>query len=353
MRRVLITGAAGFLGRNCLPLLADWAAADAVHAVVRPGSPSVRHGCVSREGRDPNTADTAVAHAVRVHQADLLDPAAVTALAAEVRATHLLHLAWVATPGDYWTSPLNRVWAGASLHLLRAFVEHGGRRAVLAGSCAEYDWAAGWCREGHTPLRPGSLYGECKKCLHQAAEEFALRSGLSLAWARLFFLYGSHEHPSRLAPSVIRALLQGRPAACSVGGQRRDYLHAADAAGALVALLQGGVCGAVNVGSGIAVPVGDLVRRLAELCGRPDAVRVTACAADAAPLVAADVNRLRNEVGWKPRLGLEEGLAQTVAWWRWRLCEKPQPAPGDPAACASLSSRLAEVPGHRPWVYRA
>ena len=54
--------------------------------------------------------------------------------------THLLHLAWYAEPGLFWRSPENLRWVEASLRLLRAFAEHGGQRAVMAGSCAEYAW---------------------------------------------------------------------------------------------------------------------------------------------------------------------------------------------------------------------
>jgi nucleoside-diphosphate-sugar epimerase len=295
MSRVLITGASGFVGRQCLARL-DVPGED-VHAVVRHG---------------PGPAMPRVTS----HRADLLSAAEVSALLAEVRPSHLLHLAWITTPGAYWTSPENLAWLGASLHLLRAFAENGGARAVLAGSCAEYDWTAGECREGQTPLRPASLYGICKDALREVAEGLGRHAGLSVAWARLFFLYGPHEAPRRLVPAVTRALLRGEPALCSPGEQERDFLHVEDAAAALVALLHGRVTGAVNVGSGEAVPVQAVARRLAALVGRPELLRLGALPPTGeAPRVVADVRRLREEVGWAPRFDLERGLAQTVAWW--------------------------------------
>jgi nucleoside-diphosphate-sugar epimerase len=303
MRKVLITGAGGFLGRHCLPHLA--ARADEVHAVVRPDSPpmALEASCQF--------------HTVHVHRANLLDPSAVEGLATKVQASHLLHLAWVATSGEYWTSPENQAWVDASLRLLRAFAEHGGRRAVLAGTCAEYDWAAGRCREDWTPLKPASLYGECKNALRERAEAYARRAGLGVAWARLFFLYGPREAPRRLVPTVARALLRGEPALCSSGVQRRDFLHVEDAATALVDLLRSDLAGPVNIGSGKAVPVHAVVRRLAALVGRPDLLRLDALpATNEAALVVADVSRLREDVGWAPRFALDFGLAQTVEWWK-------------------------------------
>src|SRR5207245_614301 len=83
----------------------------------------------------------------------------------------------------------------------------------------------------------------CKLALASLLEAYAGQTGLSQAWARIFFLYGPREHPKRLVSSVIRSLLRGERARCSHGQQIRDYLHVEDAAGALVALLESEVTG--------------------------------------------------------------------------------------------------------------
>src|SRR5262249_4985499 len=150
-------------------------------------------------------------------------PDTVAAIINRVRPSHLLHLAWTTEPGSYWTSPDNVRWLEASLSLLRAFAAHGGERVVMAGTCAEYDWAEGICREYPTPLRPISVDGVCKNALREVSESLGTRLGLRTAWGRVFFLYGPHEHPRRLVASVIGSLLHGEPALCSEGTQRRDF----------------------------------------------------------------------------------------------------------------------------------
>jgi nucleoside-diphosphate-sugar epimerase len=300
MTRVLVTGASGFVGRQALGALV--ARGFEVHGATWD-SPGPALG------------------GVRWHSADLLRPGDAERLVREIRPTHLLHLAWFVRPGAFWRAPDNVAWVEASLRLVRAFAAAGGRRLVIAGTCAEYDWAYGRCIEGETPLAPSTLYGAAKHGLRTVVEAYAREAGLSAAWGRLFLLYGPHEPPGRLVSSVAGALLRGEPAPCTHGEQVRDFLHVADAGDAFAALLESAVEGAVNVASGEPTAVKDLVAAIADAVGRPDLLRWGALPtrADEPPMLVADVTRLTREVGWRPRFSLRTGAADTVSWWRAQL----------------------------------
>jgi nucleoside-diphosphate-sugar epimerase len=307
-KRVLVSGAGGFIGRWSVPALIEAGYevhAGVGHAPTRPVPPQLR--------------------GAEIHRVDLFDAAAVDGLMARVAPTHLLHFAWIATPGVYWSSPDNARWLAASLHLMQRFASGGGVRVVMAGSAAEYDWTrVGICHEMTSPLAGAgpdvTAYAHAKLALQAALQRFAAEHALSAAWGRIFFQFGPDEHPDRLVASVIRSLLAGREAPCSHGRQVRSFLHVADVGAAFAALLDSAVEGPVNIGSGDRLSIAELVTEIGAQIGRPDLVRLGARSVppDEPPLLVPDVTRLRLQVGWQPRFALSEGIADTIAWWRTR-----------------------------------
>jgi nucleoside-diphosphate-sugar epimerase len=297
MKKVLLTGATGFIGRHCVePLLTR---GYDVHAV-------------------SSHAQTGGAAGVTWHRANLLRPGDAAALLAEVRPDELLHLAWYVVPGKLISASENFDWVASSLDLVRQFAERGGTRVVTAGSGYEYDWNYGYCSERLTPAVPNTVYGACKQALNLLVQSLAAQAKLSAAWGRVFFLYGPWEHPDRLVSSVSRSLLDGQPARCSHGRQIRDYMHVQNVADGLVALLDSRVEGVVNVSSGEATSLREIVLTIGRLLDRPDLIQLGAIPARAndTPLVVGDNTRLVSEVGWTPRFDLEAGLRQTIDWWR-------------------------------------
>ncbi len=297
MNRVLVTGGTGFIGHSCIAQIntSDWE----VHTCAR-------------------NAFVLEQQQVTHHLVNLHDPKGVEALIQKVLPTHLLHLAWVTEPSEFWNGTSNLHWIAATTNLLESFSRYGGTRAVLIGSCAEYLWSDQPCLESQTPLRPSTLYGVCKNAVRSVSEAFAERAGFECAWARLFNLYGPREHCKRLVAATILSLIEGREILCSEGVQKRDYLHVTDAGSALVRLLESNFTGAVNIASGASVSIRTVVQTICDLYGTNSGPSFGALSRPEGDpdVISADTSLLQDALGWNPSIELPQGLEQTIQWWR-------------------------------------
>lgn len=294
MKRVLLTGASGFVGRACVaPLIAR---GYSVHSI--------------------STGRSTPPEGVTIWQGSLLDIGRVATLIEQIAPSHLLHAAWDVTHSSYWSASVNQDWLAAGIALLRAFVSLGGRRAVGVGTCAEYGWTVERYPEFGSPLEPSTRYGQSKLELCRAFQA-ARDLNVCTAWARLFFPFGPGERQERLLPSVINRLIAGEPVDCTAGTQLRDFLYIDDVGCALAALLDGVVEGPVNIGSGQGTAVRDMILHAASQIGRPDLVRLGALPmrpGDPHSLVA-ETERLNQEVGFSPTVALQDGIQRTIAYW--------------------------------------
>lgn len=297
MKRVLITGGSGFLGRSTLlPLLKrDYE----IHIVT------------TRKFHHPEKN-------IIIHHANLLESTSHIPLIEKIRPTHLLHAAWYAENGKFWDAIENVYWLASTISLIDAFYAKGGERLLGIGTCAEYDWSDGLCIEGKTQEIPSSLYGKVKKstyeCLHALNESYKK----SFAWARIFFPYGAYEAEKRLVPYVITNLLRGQEAACTHGNQIRDFIHVDDIGEGLAEMLDSKVDGPINMGSGKAVTIREIVNCVALALKKEHLIKFGSISE---PLyspkkIVADVTRLHSEVGWSAKLSLDEGIARTIRWWQ-------------------------------------
>ena len=293
-----MTGADGFIGRQAiLPLIAK---GYEVHAV---------------SNRQPT--DDLIFENVIWHKTNLLDAIEIENLCRTIQATHLLHFAWYVEHGKFWNAPENEIWTNASLHLIETFNRSGGERIVIAGTCAEYEWGKdAILHETKTPLIPQNFYGECKVKLQKKLAE----SGNSQAWGRIFFLYGEFETSQRLIASVINSLLKNEFADCSHGRQVRDFLYVKDVADAFVALLDSNVQGAVNIASGKSRTIREIVLIVAKVLGKVENLRfgIIPSPENDPQSIIADTQRLNSEIGWSAKYTLEEGITETIKWWKNR-----------------------------------
>ncbi|WP_255989118.1 NAD-dependent epimerase/dehydratase family protein [Chitinolyticbacter albus] len=289
--KVLLTGATGFLGRYVLRSLRE----SNIETVV-----------IGR--RQPS--DMASGDFIEL---DLLDAKDGLDVVKATSATHLVHLAWYTEHGKFWTSPQNLRWVEATMNLVEAFYDGGGRHALLIGSCAEYDWSEGYCKEDRSLLEPATLYGISKDATRRLAMLAARQRQLPCAWARVFNPYGMGDARQRLIPLLIDVFNGKRPPLGVNAKIYRDFIHASDVAEGLLTLLRAHASGSYNVCSGEPVAIGDIVQKLAKaMDADPEMVlALNAPNPDSDPIVFGDNHKLR-ALGWVPRLTLSQGLEQIL-----------------------------------------
>ncbi len=295
MKKILVTGANGFIGRQTLPLL-------------KKGGYEVIACCL----KPVNHSE------VKWVQCNLLNLGEVSKMIRKVQPSHLLHLAWYTEHGKFWESLENFQWIKASLHLAYEFAKFGGRRLMVGGSCCEYDWShvTGFSEE-RTPCNPFSVYGRAKNMLRVILEDFCNLMNISFVWPRIFFLYGPFEDKKKLVASIILTLLQGKTFTLQNSHYLRDYLHVEDVAAAIVSLLNSPLQGPCNIGSGQGVSLKTLGEVIQKTLSSINLLRYSDSEAPSpGKAIIADATKLQQVVGFTPRISLEQGMGYAVEWWK-------------------------------------
>jgi nucleoside-diphosphate-sugar epimerase len=251
--KVLVTGAGGWIGGYCIPLLKE-------------------------RGYDPVPYKGALEYGYVV-------PRSISGFPT------LLHLAWETTPGVFWSSPLNRDWFLASLRLFQEFVQGGGKRIVVAGTGAD----------------TATPYGMAKDAMRRVLEAYQDAAGVSCAYGKIYYLYGPHEKPQRLVPAIIKSLLAGKEYTIGKADHQASIAHVHDVAASLVSMLDVGLTGSVEIGGDV-VTLGELGRIIAAKIGRPELLTLgDTPSSPYVPLHAHD---------WPRKYDLHSGLDEAIQYWK-------------------------------------
>ena len=293
-KKVLITGGTGFIGRNVVDELISrgWE----VHSLVFPPFAPEKEGLIQ-------------------YEMNLMDTDAVNKFLKEHNFENLIHLAWYVGPKCH-VHDLNLDWTLATLNLLKNFKENGGKRFAGAGTISEYEYKYGYLLEDETPTSPKTLYGESKNSIYKIASVYCKQNGIEFKWPRIFNLYGPAEKSQRLMPSVINSCLKGEDVKVSDCLKFQDYLHVKDTACGIVDVFESDIEGAVNICSGKPVQLRAIVEKIAELTNFKGKILWGAIPAAFGDEVVVGNNEKLKSIGWNQKYSLEEGLKETIDWWK-------------------------------------
>ncbi len=300
--RIVLTGASGFLG------------CEVARQLVARG-----HDCAVLLRRDDlaQTRLAPLAGRVRIISGDLFSPESYRAALRPFAPEALIHCAWQGVAGADRNDIRQLDNIVATGRLVESAAESGAQIIIGVGSQAEYGQKPGPVGE-EAAAEPTTLYGVAKLAAGQAVLNIAAERGLRAAWGRVFSLYGPGADGPWLVPSLIRAFLAEQAPELTSCEQIWEFTHVADAAAAIIALLESDARGLFNIGSGAPVRLRDAVLLLRDLTApqiEPLFGRV-AYRPDQIMHLEADMSRIRRATGWRPSVSLERGFAETVAWFR-------------------------------------
>jgi len=228
-------------------------------------------------------------------------------LIAKANASHLIHLAWYAEHGSYWTSSLNLCWVESTIKLAEAFCLAGGQHIVAAGTCAEYDWTFGYCIEEKTPLIPATLYGTSKDATRRLLMSLCAIHKVTCAWGRIFMPYGPGEDSRRLIPGLNDVFNLRLPPFAVGSHSFRDLLHVEDVASGFISLLDSRAHGEFNICSGNPTQISEVIKLLANARDQdPRIVLDHSVSRIGEPLILVGDNRKLTMLGWAAKHKLAE-----------------------------------------------
>ena len=311
--RILVTGGAGFIGSHVVDA---YVAAGHEVAVLDNFS----------TGNEANLNTSAEAHRV-----DLRDQAGVEEVVASFRPEIVNHHAAQSEVPKSVADPTYDAQVNiiGGLNLLKASVDHAVKKVIFisTGGALYGEPDVVPADEDH-PVRPLSPYGTSKFCFEQYLGTFNRTFGLEFTVLRYANIYGPRQdffaEEGRVVAIFASRMLTRKPVTIDGDGeQARDMLHVGDAATANLAALERGAGGIFHVSSGVPVSINDLYRKLTILTDYKLAPNFGPRRKGDVFRIALDNARARRDLGWEPRVSLEEGLSLTVDYFREQVSQAP------------------------------
>jgi dTDP-glucose 4,6-dehydratase len=307
MARVLITGGAGFIGSHlCERFLAE---GDDVICMdnFRTGSPDN------------------IAHLFQNRRFMFIEQDVTTYIYVKGTLDAILHFASPASPVDYLELPIPTLKVGSlGTHKALGLAKEKGARFLLASTSEVYGdpivhpqpeeyWG------NVNPIGPRGVYDEAKRFAEAITMAYHRAHGVQTRITRIFNTHGPRMRlrDGRVVPNFVSQALRGEPITVyGDGSQTRSFCYVSDLVDGIVRLLRSDYSNPVNVGNPTEVSILEFARRIIALTGAKSHIVHEPLPVDDPKQRKPDITKARKLLGWEPKVGLEDGLKQTIDFFR-------------------------------------
>jgi dTDP-glucose 4,6-dehydratase len=316
--RLLVTGAAGFLGSHlCDRLLAEG------HAVV------AMDNFVTGNPRN-------IAHLDGERRFHFVEHNVTKFISVEGDVDAVLHFASPASPIDYLELPIQTLKVGSlGTHNALGLALAKGARFLLASTSEVYGdplvhpqpetyWG------NVNPIGPRGVYDEAKRFAEAMTMAYHRAHGVQTRIVRIFNTYGERMRlrDGRVVPALIGQALSGEPMTVfGDGSQTRSFCYVSDLIDGIYRLLLSEESDPVNVGNPAELSVLEFARTIRRLTNTTSEIVFRPLPVDDPKVRQPDITRARERLGWEPKVGLEEGLERTIDYFRSVVAVEPNPPP--------------------------
>ena len=305
--RVLVTGGAGFLGSHlCDRLIADGARVICMDTLL---TGSLRN----------------VSHLLGHPRFDFVRHDVTNFISLEGSLDAVFHFASPASPVDYLEHPIHTLKVGAlGTHRVLGLAKEKGARVVLASTSEVYgDPQEHPQREsywGHVnPIGPRGVYDEAKRYAEAMAMAYHRAHGVQVRIVRIFNTYGPRMrlNDGRAVPNFIRQALGGKSLTVyGDGRQTRSFCHVSDLVEGILRMSRSNFTGPVNIGNPAEYTVLQLAQRILAISRSKSRIIFKPLPVDDPKVRQPDISLARRRLHWQPRVPLDRGLRDTIAWFR-------------------------------------
>jgi dTDP-glucose 4,6-dehydratase len=309
MPRVVITGAAGFIGSHLSEVLLDQG-----YAVV--GIDNLLTGSISNIAHLANRDFVFLKHDVTNY------------LYVEGPVDAVLHWASPASPIDYLELPIPTLKVGAlGTHKALGLAKAKGARFVLASTSEVYgDPLEHPQKETYwgnvNPVGPRGVYDEAKRFAEAMTTAYHRYHGLDAKIVRIFNTYGPRMRlqDGRAVPAFMGQALRGEDVTIFGSGQQtRSFCYVSDLVDGIIRLMNSDENEPVNIGNPHEMTIEEIARKIIEMTGSKSRIVYRPLPVDDPKVRQPDITRARTLLGWEPRVGLDEGLARTLTYFRSKV----------------------------------